>query len=38
MSADIRSKLAKPTRFPGLASDPKQDVDRNAARVRARRR
>ena len=33
MSADIRSKLSKPTRFPGLASDPKQDVDRNAARV-----
>jgi hypothetical protein len=33
MSADIRSKLAKPARFPGLVSDPGEDVDRNAARV-----
>ena len=33
MSADIRSKLAKSTRFPGLVSDPREDVDRNAARV-----
>ena len=33
MSADIRSKLARPARFPGLVSDPGEDVDRNAARV-----
>jgi hypothetical protein len=33
MSADIRSKLAKPTHFPGLVSDLGEDVDRNAARV-----
>jgi len=33
MSSDIRSKLARPTRFPGLASDPREDADRNAARV-----
>ena len=33
MSAEIRSKLAKPARFPELVSDPREDVDRNAARV-----
>ena len=33
MSADIRSKLARPARFPGLVSDPGEDVDRNPARV-----
>jgi hypothetical protein len=33
MSAEIRSKLAKPARFPGLVSGPREDADRNAARV-----
>ena len=33
MSAEIRWKLAKPTRLSGLASGPRDDVDRNPARV-----
>jgi hypothetical protein len=33
MSAEIRSKLAKPPRFPGLVSGAREDLDRNPARV-----
>lgn len=33
MSADIRSKLAKPTRFPGLVSERGENTDRTSARV-----
>ena len=33
MSADIRSKLAKPARFPGLMSGAREDADRTSARV-----
>ena len=33
MSAEIRWKLAKPARFPGLMSGAREDADRTSARV-----